>query len=128
VLRSAALSDSRVIDMVNSEFVPVWINVRTTPLPHLQAVRAALVNARIDERDFIADLFSRGFFVRSVVLSPDGRTLLNPAAGSIASAMAPLMLEGKLGYAEVNAGDYLVMLRQALERYRDGKRAVAAAP
>jgi len=119
VLRSAALSGPRVIQLLNDEFVPVWINVRTTPLPHLPAMRAALVNARLDDRDFIADLFSQGFFVRSVVVSPDGATLLNPAAATIASAMRPLALDGSLGYAEVNPGDYLVMLTQALARYHE---------
>ena len=32
-LRSAALRDQTVIDAVNDQFVPVWINVRTTPIP-----------------------------------------------------------------------------------------------
>ncbi|MSP60067.1 MAG: hypothetical protein EXR72_06935 [Myxococcales bacterium] len=122
MLRSAALSDPRVIELVNQKFVPVWINVRTTPLPALPSVRETLVNARTNEVGKVDDAFSRGFFVRTAMLSPDGQTLLNRQASTIAGSMAKIAFDGELGYAEVNPGQYLVMLRRALERQADARR------
>jgi hypothetical protein len=115
VLRSAALSDSRVIELVNERFVAVWINVRTTPLPRLPALAPTLVNARVDANNYVTDWFSQGFFVRSVVLTPDGQRVLNPAAPTVGKSLVRFAM-GDLGYAEVNPGDYLVMLRRALAR------------
>ena len=117
MLRSAALSDSRVIEMINAEFVPVWINVRTTALPKLPALEPTLINAKVDERNFVTDWFSQGFFVRSVVLSPDGARLLNPGPRTIAGSLMKVA-QGDLSYAEVNPGEYLVMLRKSLDRNR----------
>jgi hypothetical protein len=116
VLRSAALSDSRVIALVNEAFVPVWINVRTHALPPLPVLEAVLVNAKVDGGNKISDPFSRGFFVRSVVLSPDGGRILNKAPRTIAGSLQRVAMYGDLSYAEVNPGEYLVMLRRALER------------
>ena len=126
MLRSAALSDPRVMELVNQRFVPVWINVRTTALPHLPAVREALVNARVDGDDRVADLFSKGFFVRTVVLAPGDFALLNRQPGTLAGGVARMALDGELAYAEVNPGQYLVMLRRSLEHLDDARRKTAA--
>ena len=37
--------------MLNRDFVAVWINVRTTPLPRLPIIPDVLVNARERARD-----------------------------------------------------------------------------
>lgn len=107
-----------MIDLVNQEFVAVWINVRTTPLPRLPFVQDVLVNAKVDADNKITDLFSEGFFVRSVVLSPDGQRILNRAPTTVAGSIAHVVREGDLAYAQVDAPDYLVMLRRALDRHR----------
>lgn len=105
-----------MIALINERFVPVWINVRTTPLPPLPVLSKVLVNARVDRDNKIADLFSEGFFVRSVVLSPDGQRILNPAPTTVAGSLKHLALDADLGYAQVDPRDYLSMLRHALDR------------
>ena len=117
MLRSAALKDPRVIDLINAEFVPVWINVRTTPVPPFPFMDRILVNGRVDQNRMIVDLLSEGFFVRSVVVSSDGQTLLNPNPPTVRASMGRLLMSGELGYARVDPGDYLSMLGHALERF-----------
>ena len=119
MLRSAALADARVIELINDRFVPVWINVRTTPLPRKAFVGEVLVNARVDASNLIIDPFSEGFFLRSAVLTPDGEHLLNRNPSTVSASIAHVLREGDNAYANVDAGDYLVMLRKALERYRE---------
>jgi hypothetical protein len=94
----------------------VWINVRDTPLPRRAWVPDVLVNARVDASNKIVDPFSEGFFVRSVVLTPDGETLLNRAPTTVAGSMAKVIRDGDNLYAAVDAPDYLTMLRHALAR------------
>ena len=54
---------------MNENFVPVWINVRTEPLPNLPFWSEVLINAHLDTRNRIIDPFSDGFFLRTVVTS-----------------------------------------------------------
>jgi hypothetical protein len=107
-----------VIEMVNAEFVPVWINVRTTPLPRLPFVPDVLVNAKVDADNKVLDPFSKGFFLRSVVLSPDLQTILNRAPSTIAGTVREVALEGTQSYAAVDPPDYLSLLTKALHRHR----------
>ncbi len=116
-MRGDALSDARVIELVNREMVPVWINVRNQPVP-AEALKQGLVTATLDAHNRVTDTFSRCFFNRSLVLSPDGKTLLNPQIGTLGKGVGQIATEGKLGYAEINAGDYLVMMWKALARFR----------
>ncbi len=104
--------------MVNAEFVPVWINVRETAIPPFPFTGQFLVNGRVDANNKIKDPFSEGFFLRSVVASPDGQTLLNPQASTIHSSLASFAIGGTLGYVQVDPGDYLHMLHAALEKWR----------
>jgi hypothetical protein len=106
-----------VIAGINAELVPVWINVRTTPLPRLAIIPDVLVNARVDSGNMIKDPFSEGFFLRSVVLSPDGATILNPSPKTVAGSLSRAIFEGDNSYAAIDAGDYLSMLRRSLRRY-----------
>ncbi len=107
-----------MIALIDAELVPLWINVRTTPLPRLPIVPDVLVNARVDADHKVEDLFSRGFFLRSVVVTPDGRTLLNPSPRTIAGSLAHIATEGDLAYAEVDPRDYRSMLQHAIARFR----------
>jgi hypothetical protein len=106
-----------VIELVNRETVPVWINVRTTPVPRFPFVSEILINGRLDSRNFIADPFSEGFFVRSLVITPDGQTLLNPQPPTVAGASLQFFRRGDVSYAQMDAGDFLAMLQRALSRY-----------
>ena len=60
------------------------------------------------------DPFSEGFFLRSVVLSPDGTTLLNPQASTVSGSVDTFLHHGYDAYAQVEPGDYLSMLEGAL--------------
>ena len=104
--------------MINAEFIPVWINVRTTPLPRLPFVPDVLVNAKVDADNKVIDPFSKGFFLRTVVLSPDLQTLLNRNPSTIAGTMRDVALDGTQSYAAVDAPDYLSLLTKALHRHR----------
>ena len=102
-----------MIALVNAELVPVWINVRTTPLPDIPALRhlVAGLEVKLDETRRV-DEKHRGFFVVSAVTTGDGSVLLNPEPTDHPVAM--LFDEGHFPYARIRADDYLVMLRKAL--------------
>jgi hypothetical protein len=106
-----------VIELINRDFVAVWVNVRTTPLPRLPVIKDVLVNAEVNASNMIVDPFSEGFFLRSVVLTPDGQRILNRAATTVAGSLANIARDGNLQYAEVDGPDYLVMLTRARERF-----------
>ena len=102
---------------INADVVPVWINVRTTPLPRLAVIPDVLVNAKVDSSNLIKDPFSEGFFLRSVVLTPDGATILNRSPTTVAGSISRAIFEGDNSYAAIDAGDYLSMLRRSLRRF-----------
>jgi len=112
-----------VISLLNDQFVPVWINVRTTPLPRLAAMKDVLVNAKVDGDNKISDTFSKGFFIRSVVLTPDGREILNPQPRTVGKSLVHFTMDGDLGYAQVDGPDFLTMLRHSLERFHSERAA-----
>ncbi len=114
-LRSGALSDQQVIHFVNDELVPVWLNVRTTPVPELPALQPVLAGVELDANRMVADRH-RGFFVRSAVLSSDTKTLLNPEPTD--APMRMLFSAGHFPYARVKAKDYLAMLEASTRASR----------
>jgi len=116
-LRAGALSDPDIIHLVNTEFVPVWVNVREDSLPDVPILKEVLLHAELDEDRHIHDLFSKGFFLRSLVLSPDGQTLLNPQAKTPQESVANFSEKGYFAYAQVKPMDYRVMLEGSLRRY-----------
>ena len=116
MLRDGALSDPEVVTLVNEEFVPVWINIRTTPVPDLACMEEVLHNVEVDADNRVQGNFSQGFFLRSVVLASDGETLLNPQPGG--ASLGDLITEGHFKYGQVKSKHYLPMLREALERAR----------
>ncbi|MFI5288679.1 MAG: hypothetical protein ACHQ17_03480 [Polyangia bacterium] len=107
-----------MISLLNDQFVPVWINVRTTPLPRLAVLKQVLLNATVDGDNKISDTFSKGFFLRSVVLTPDGREILNPQPRTVGKSIVHFAMDGDLGYAEVDGADFLTTLRHSLERFQ----------
>jgi hypothetical protein len=116
-LRSAALRDARVAARLNADFVPVWINVRTTAVPPWPFVSDILVTAKLDNNGRVKDLWSRNYYVHTVIVSPDGQTLLNPGASTVASTARSLVFEGDFSYSTIDPGDYLSMLARAERRF-----------
>lgn len=92
--------------------------MRTTPLPRLPFVADVLVNAKVDGDNKVIDPFSKGFFLRSVVLSPDLQRILNRAPATLAGSVREAVLDGTQCYAAVDAPDYLSLLTKALHRLR----------
>jgi hypothetical protein len=113
-LRSDALRDGRVIELANRSYIPVWINVRTTPLPRFPFQKEILVTAKVDQDNRVVDRFSRTFFVHTILVSPDGGTLLNPGPSTVAATAKSLIFDGSFGYEALEAGEYLGMLRRGL--------------
>jgi len=104
--------------MVNDEVVPVWIDVRESPLPRLPIWSKVLVNAKLGPDNRIVDLYSQGFFLRTVVLTPDGKTLLNPQADTVEDSVATSSQKGYYAYAQTKPQDFINMLTGALLRFR----------
>lgn len=107
-----------MIELVNARFMPLWLNIRESPLPDLPALDPALEGIELDERRRVSGGFSRSFFLRSVVLSPDAGTLLNPQDKP---SLGHLFSQGHFSYAQVEAEDYLVMLDRALRTLGPGR-------
>lgn len=99
---------------MNAELVPVWIDIRTTPVPDVACMADVLDRVALDEDRRVSGAFSRGFFLRSVVLAADGETLLNPQPGG--ASLCKLCSDGYFAYAQVKPADYLKMLHEALGR------------
>jgi len=104
-----------IIHLVNSEFVAVWINVRTTPIPRIPCMDTVLNGVQVNREGYVQGDFNQGFFLRSAVLSSDGRTLLNTESGD--APMAKMFSEGHFPYGWVKPSDYLVMLHRSLARH-----------
>lgn len=115
-LRQDALRSAPVIELINRSFVPVWINVRTTPYPAFPFLADVLVTAKLGPDRRVIDGWSRTFYVHSLAVSPDGKRLLNPGAKTVAATTRELLFEGTFSYEVIAAGEYLGMLRRALWR------------
>jgi len=109
-----------VIELVSAAFVPVWINIRTEPLPDLECLREVMEGVALDGERHVTGGFNRGFFLRSVVLDKDGETLLNPQPSR--ATLGQLFSNGHFAYAQVKPRDYLAMLREARVRADPGGR------
>ena len=91
--------------------------MRTTPVPDLACMEDVLGKVEVDGDGVVQGKFSQGFFLRSVVLASDGRTLLNPQDAANTS-LGDLFTLGHFPYGQVKPKHYLPMLRGALERAR----------
>jgi hypothetical protein len=109
-LRSGALSDRRVIERINARYVPVWVDVRKSALPPLPDREQFIVRTQLDASGRVCDTFSQGFFLRTLVVSSDGRRLLNPQPPDVAGSRDTFRHRGHFSYAQVKADDYLEML------------------
>ena len=116
LLRSDGLRDGRVIALANAAYTPVWINVRTTALPAWPFLSDILVTAKLDAQRRVVDTWSRTFFVHTILVSPDGQTLLNPGAKTVAQTAKALVFEGNFSYEAIDAGELLGVLQRGLQR------------
>lgn len=97
--------------------MPVWINVRTTPVPDIACMEEVLDGVPYDRERFVQGLFNKGFFLRSVVLASDGETLLNRQSGGMSPCK--LIADGHFAYAQVKPSHYRRMLEEALAAVED---------
>lgn len=102
-----------MIDLVNSRLVPVWLDVRREPVPPLPD-RAIPPQIQLDGQRRVKAPLQLGFFLRSLVISPDGSRVLNPQPDTPEESKASLRERGYFSYAQVKAADYLPMLLGAL--------------
>lgn len=103
--------------LVNARFVPVWIDIRESPLPHLPIWPQVLIKAQLGPDNRIVDLGSQGFFLRSIVLTPDGQTLLNAQASTVGDSVETESRTGYFAYAQTKPQDYFNMLNASLIRF-----------
>jgi len=118
-LRSSALADPRVVEQINRDLVPVWINIRTNALPPWPFIQDILVTASIDGERRVSDNFSRAFFFRSLMISADGQTLYNPGAKTVNEAAKQLIVNGTWTFEANEPNEYLSMLKHGLEAFRE---------
>lgn len=117
-LRVRALSDPEVIAALNERAIPVWIDIKQHPLPDVQGVNIALGDTVLDEERRIVDEFSLTFFVRNLVLDPEGRRLdPRPAKGPLGS----FLTRGHLPYAQIGTRAFLDMLDRSIAHYEQRK-------
>lgn len=100
--------------------MPVWVNVREEALPPLPAPlwHDVLGVTTLDAQNRVVDAASKGFFLRSLVLTPDGQHLLNKQTGNAHLSLQMRLHEGYFAYAQTLTEDYLPMLQAALSAQR----------
>lgn len=103
-----------MVALANARFEPVWINVRTTAVPSDAGIVAGTDDIELNSDRTVPAGFHKGFFVRSLVLSPGGGRLLN--AQSRERPMETFHERGHFPYGQVKVEDYLPMLDGALAR------------
>jgi hypothetical protein len=94
-----------VIDLVNDRFVPVWVNIREEKVPAADALRDYEWDLVMNDKREIGNWWYYLFFVRSYIISPDLKTLLNDE-------------EGLWGHITMRASPYLEMLNASLGRQK----------
>lgn len=104
--------------LIAAEFVPVWVNLREETLPALATLDSVLGKTQLDASRRVEDTLSQGFFLRSVVLTPDGAEILNPQDARPEASWATWKQCGYFSYAQVRPEDYRPMLEAAVERWR----------
>jgi hypothetical protein len=87
-------------------------------VPAWPFVRDILVTATLDKNNRVRDMWSRNYYVHTIIVSPDGQTLLNPGASTVSSTARSLVFEGDFSYSTIDPGDYLSMLARAERRFR----------
>jgi len=100
-----------VVKRINAEFVPIWIDIRTQPVPAVPGIERTLGTTKLDASRRIVDDTSQSFFVRNLVLDADG-TLLNPEHVENAP-FTTLFTRGHFPYAQTSSDDFLEMFDEA---------------
>lgn len=113
MLRDGALSRRDVIDFVNAEMVPVWINIRKQPFPYVPSTAWTEWGLLLTGDRKVSHPYFYYYYIRSFVLSPDRNTLLNDE-------------DGLLNQVWGSGPEYLEMLRASLKRWRDRQRPIIA--
>lgn len=115
-----------MISLVNAAFVPVWVNVREQPVPEIAGLDGqAMEGIPLNSSRRVEEGFHTGFLLKSLVLAPDGHTLLNPQRAK--AKLSDLRDQGYFPYAQVKADDYIVMLNGALRRLEQQRTGQTAA-
>lgn len=116
-LRGGALNNREVVEHINRDFVPVWVNARSTPLPDFPDREEVLMGTKLTEEGLVKDLGSQGFFLRIVVLDPEDLALLNRQAPTAAESVKTFTQEGHFAYAQAYARQVVPMLEAATASY-----------
>jgi hypothetical protein len=80
-LREDALSHPDVVALIQEELIPVWLDTREHAWPELKAISADEWGLLLDDERKIGNPFYANFFVRSYIITPDERTVLNLGHG-----------------------------------------------
>ena len=100
-----------MIQLVNARFIPVWVNVRADAYPLVPALSDRDWTMWVAPGGVVLNPFYLSFLVRSYVLSPDCRTLLNDQGDMLSTMMESTTL---------GSNDYVPMLEDALRKPRNG--------
>ena len=104
-MREQALSDDGVIGLINSSFIPVWVNLQRRAVPDAPAFQELSDWYQKTTSHPLTHWILTSFYLGSVVLSPDGSERLNESK-----------LPWPWTYKEAKEPEYSEMLRGALER------------
>ena len=80
-LREDALSHPEVVALIEEELIPIWIDTREHPWPEIKGIAADEWGLLLDDERKIGNPFYANFFVRSYIISPDEKTVLNLGHG-----------------------------------------------
>ena len=94
-----------MIEYVNRNLVPVWVNVRADKYPNVPALadRDWIMMPTADGQ--VCNPYYLAYLARAYVLSPDGRTLLNEE-------------DGMFAHGGVDGEPFVDMLRRAMEWHK----------
>jgi len=80
-LREDALSDPEVVALIVDELIPIWLDTREHPWPEIAGIAADEWGLLLDDERMIGNPFYANFFVRSYIITPDEKTVLNLGHG-----------------------------------------------
>ena len=117
MLRGQALSDDRTIELINTSFVPLWVDTTRQGIPAAPAFRDLSEWFDKTTSGFATAWIANSFYLGSVVLTPDGTERINDSK-----------LAWPWKYKEVKPEDYVEMLQGALRRAAERKSAALQPP
>ena len=111
-MRGQALSDESTLRLIDTRFVPVWIDTQRNGIPDAPAFQDLREWFEKTTANPATEWIATSFYLGSVVLTPDGKERINDSK-----------LPWPWKYKEAKADDYQEMLRGALERAAERKAA-----